>query len=164
MPAVAVWTDRQTRADLAGDVAYLYVQGKQHAEIATALNLTRAQTHRILSELFAQGMPKLRRHRMSDRQVRAIHAAYVRGGAPIDRRAQALGFTGSTARQRMRRLKLRVARQQAPRKPARTPAQAEQRVITALLVAGVDELPLPVERRPRRAQTPARMRPSGAER
>jgi DNA-binding Xre family transcriptional regulator len=143
VPGLAVWTDKQTRADLAGDAAQLYMQGQLHAEIGTALNLTEAQVHKILSELLAEGMPKLERHEMSDRQVRAIHAAYVRGGASIDRRAEAMGFTGSAARQRMRGLKLPVGRQQAPRRPARTPAQAEQRVITALLMAGVDELRKP---------------------
>ena len=140
MPGPVIVTDKRTRAELAGEVARMYIAGKQHEEIGAELNLTKAQAHKILSELFAEGMPKLERRSMSDRQVRAIHAAYIRGGAPIDRRAEAMGFTGSAARQRMRRLKLPVERRQMVRSPARTPAQAEQRVITALLMARVDEL------------------------
>jgi len=133
-------TDKRMRAELAADVARLYIAKKQHAEIGAELDLTKAQVHKILSELFAEGMPKLKRRSMSDRQVRAIHAAYTRGGAPIDRRAEAMGFTGGAARQRMRLLKLPVERQKAARNPARTPAQAEQRMITALLMTKIDEL------------------------
>ena len=140
MPGPAIETDKRTRGELAGDVARLYVAGRQHGEIGAALHLSKAQAHRILSELFAEGMPKLERRSMSDGQVRAIHAAYVRGWAPIDRCAEAMGVTGSAVRRRMRRLKLPVERQKVARNPARTPAQAEQRVITALLMARIDEL------------------------
>ena len=147
MPGPVIETDKRMRGELAGDVARLYVAGKQHSEIGAALHLSKAQAHRILSELFAEGMPKLERRSMSDGQVRAIHAAYVRGWAPIDRCAEAMGFTGSAVRQRMRRLRLPVERQKVARNPARTPAQTEQRVITALLMAGRGTTPFARHRR-----------------
>jgi DNA-binding Xre family transcriptional regulator len=117
---------------LAGEVAQLYAQEKQYAEIGEALNLTKAHVHKTLNELFAEGMPKLERRSPSEGKVRAIHAAYVRGDGSIENLAEAIGFTRSTAR----------ARQPAP-KPTRSRAHAEQRVITALLMARVDELRKP---------------------
>ena len=143
MSGLAVWTDQRTRAELAGDVAQLYMQGKRTADIGDALNLTKAQAHKILSELFAEGMPKLERRRLSDEKVRAIHAAYVRGDGSIDKLVEAIGFTGSAARRRMRKLELPLGREKPPRDPARSRAHAEQRVITALLMASVDELRKP---------------------
>jgi len=137
------WAEQRAQADLAGDVAQLYMRGDRYVDISEALNLTRRHAHKILNELFAEGMPKLERRRLSDDKIRAIHAAYVRGGAPIQRRAEAMGFTASAVRRRMRTLKLPVAREKTARKPARTPAQAEARVITALLMARVDELRKP---------------------
>jgi DNA-binding Xre family transcriptional regulator len=71
------------------------------------------------------------RHRMTDAQVRAIHAGYLRGGS-IDELAAAIGFTGSTARRQIRKRKLPLKGQGA--------AHAEQQAITALLVARVHEL------------------------
>jgi DNA-binding XRE family transcriptional regulator len=142
VPGLVV-TGHGTRAELAGDVAQLYMQGKRHADIGGALNLTKAQAHRILSELFAEGMPKLERRSLSDERVRAIHAAYVRGDGSINKLVEAIGFTGSAARRRMRRLELPLERERQPRNPARSRAHAEQRVITALLMASVDELRKP---------------------
>jgi DNA-binding Xre family transcriptional regulator len=127
---------------LADDVAQLCRRGKQRGEIGEALSLPRAQIQKILSELFAEGTPTLERRRLSDEQVRAIHGAYVRGDGSIDKLAAAIGFAGSTARRRMRKLKLPLKRQ-AARKPARSRAHAEQRVITALLMARLDELRKP---------------------
>lgn len=117
-------TARQWRgvAEIAGDVAQLYMQGKQHAEIGEALSLTKAQVHKILSPLFAEGMPKLGRSLSNDR-VRAIHDAYVQGDGSIDDLGEAVEKTA--------------------RWPARSRAHAEQRVITALLMARVDELRKP---------------------
>ena len=143
MPGLDVSIDQQTRADLAGDVAQLHAQGKQHAEIGEALNMTTAQAHKILSELFADGMPKLKRRTISDEMVRAIHAAYVRGDGSIDKITRAIGFTASSARRRMRKLNLPAQRHTPARKPARSRVHAEQRVITALLMARVDELRKP---------------------
>ena len=136
--------DQRTRAELAGDVAQLYMQGKRTADIGGALNLTKAQAHKILSELFAEGMPKLKWRRLSDEKVRAIHAAYVRGDGSIDKIVGSIGFTGSAARRRMRKLELPLGREKEPRNPARSRAHAEQRVITALLMASVDELRKPL--------------------
>ena len=113
----------RTRTSLAGDVAHLYVQEKQHANIGEALNLTKSQVHKILSELFVEGMPKLERRR-SDERARAIHGAFVRGERSIGELVELV--------------------EKEARKPARSRAHAEQRVITALLMARVDEL-----RRPR---------------
>lgn len=109
-------------AEVVSDVARLYMQGTQHAEIGEVLNLTKAQVHKLLSELFAEGMPKLGRSLSSD-AVRAIHGAYVRGDGSLDDLAEAV--------------------EQGARRPARHRAHAEQRVITALLVARVDELRKP---------------------
>ncbi len=112
----------RTRTSLAGDVAQLYMQGKQHVEIGEALNLTKAQAHKILSALFVEGMPKLGRSLINDR-VRAIHGAFVRGDGSLDDLVEAV--------------------EQDARRPARSRAHAEQRVITALLMARVDELRKP---------------------
>jgi hypothetical protein len=87
----------RTRAGLAGDVAQLYMQGVPRAGIGEALVLT-TQVHKILSGLFAEGMPKFDRREMSDEQVRAIHAGYVRGGSMTPRRSYRLhGLGGATA-------------------------------------------------------------------
>jgi hypothetical protein len=135
--------DQRTPAELAGDVAQLYMRGERHADVGEALNLTRAQTHKILSELFAEGTPKLMRRRLSDEKVRAIHALYVRGDGSIDKITEAIGFTPSVARRRMRKPELPLEREMEARRLARSSAHAEQRVITALLMASVDELRKP---------------------
>lgn len=140
MSKLAVSTDRQTRADLAGDVAQLYMQGTSHREIGAAVNLTQALVHKTLNELFAEGMPKRARHRTSAEKLRAIHGAYVRGDGSLDKLAKAIGLTPSGLRRRMSELNLSAQRQMPACKPARSRAHAEQRVITALLMARVDEL------------------------
>lgn len=60
MSGIAASADQRARADLAGDVAQLHTHGKQHAEIGEARNLSTAQDHKILSELFVEGMRKLK--------------------------------------------------------------------------------------------------------
>jgi transposase-like protein len=142
VPGLAGLTD-EPLAEHAADVAQLYMEGYLRSEICAALNLTKTQVANIIHELLMEGMPKRQMQIISDQEVRALHAAYVLGGVSIGRRARAIGVTGSTVRRRMRKLKLAVERQKAPRCPARTPAQAEQRVITALLMANVDELRKP---------------------
>jgi transcriptional regulator with XRE-family HTH domain len=144
VPTLAVRSDDQARVDLASDVAQLYMQEQTHAEIGAAVNLTGAQAHKILTALFAEGMPKLKRRRLSDEKVRAIHAAWFRGDGSIAKMAEAIGFKPSTARRRMRKLELLRERQSVPSKPARSRAHAEQRVITGLLMARVDELRKPL--------------------
>ena len=110
-------------AEVASDVAQLYMQEKQRAEISEALNLTKTQVHKILSELFAEGMPKLERRSPGEEKVGAIRSAYVRGDGSIDDLVEAV--------------------EKDVRRPARSRADAEQRVITALLMARVDELRKP---------------------
>jgi DNA-binding Xre family transcriptional regulator len=114
----------RTRTSLAGDVARLYVQEVQRVEIGGALNLPKALVGKILNELFVEGMPKLERRSPSEEIVRAIHGAFVRGHGSIDDLIEAV--------------------EEEARTPARSRAHGEQRVITALLMARVDEL-----RRPR---------------
>jgi DNA-binding Xre family transcriptional regulator len=126
----------QGSAKIACDVTQLYMLERQYAAIGEELDLTRPQVHKILSDLFAEGMPKRARHSMTDAQVRAIYAAYRRGGS-IDRLASALGFTGSAARRQKHKRKLPLQRQGTAGKSA---AQAEQYLTTALLMARVDEL------------------------
>lgn len=113
----------RARTSLASDVAQLYMNGKQQAEIGEALNLTKAQVHKIFGELFAEGMPRHERRSLIGEKVRAIHGAYVRGTGSMEELAEAI--------------------EQDARKPARSRAHAEQRVITALLMACIDELRQP---------------------
>jgi len=113
----------RTSTSLAGDVAHLYVQEKQRAEIGGELNLPKGVVDKILNELFAEGMPKLERRSLSEEKVRAIHAAFVRGDGSIEDLAEAI--------------------ETEARRSARSRAHAEQRVITALLMARVDELRKP---------------------
>ena len=113
----------RTRKSLAGDVAQLYAQEVQRVEIGAALNLPKALVDKILNELFAAGMPKLERRSVSEEKVRAIHGAFVRGDGSIDDLVEVV--------------------EKEARRPARSRAHAEQRVITALLMARVDELRKP---------------------
>jgi DNA-binding phage protein len=69
---------------------------------------------------------------MTDKQVRAVHAGYLKGGS-IDQLAAAMGFTGSTARRQMHKRNLPLNGQLGA-------ARAEQQAITARLVARVHEL------------------------
>lgn len=133
-------SEHRTRADIAGDIAQLYVQHKPHREIAEVVNLTKAQVHNILTGLFADGMPKRKRHMMSDDQVRAIHTAYTAGDGEINELAEAIGFSGGAAYRRMQKMKLLVELESAPPRAARSPAHAEQREITALVVERVERL------------------------
>ncbi len=112
----------RTRTSLAGDVAQLYLQEVQRVEIGVALSLPKLLVDKFLSELFVKGMPKFER-RSSREKVRAIHGLFVRGEGSIDDLVEAV--------------------EREARKPARSRAQAEQRVITALLMARVDELRKP---------------------
>lgn len=110
---------------LDAQVARLYMQGRPHAEIGEALNLARPYVHKVLSGLFAEAMPKLGRRSLNDERLNAIQQAYLRGGASIQKGTDAL------------------ERQMAQQKPSRSSACTEQRVITALLMARVDELRKP---------------------
>jgi hypothetical protein len=85
----------RTRVDVAADVGRLYMDGERYNEIADILALTEAQVHNILSELFAEGMPKFKRHTLTDRQARAIHATYLKGEGSLRELAAAVGFSGS---------------------------------------------------------------------
>jgi DNA-binding Xre family transcriptional regulator len=112
----------RTRTSLAVDVAHLYVQEMQRVEIGVALDLPKALVDKILNGLFVEGMPK-RERRPSEEKVRAIHDAFVRGDGSIDDLVEAV--------------------EKDARKPARSRAHAEQRVITAQLMARADELRKP---------------------
>jgi hypothetical protein len=101
----------RTRVDVAADVGRLYMNGESYKQIAGALTLTEAQVHNILSELFAEGMPKLKRRALTDRQARAIRAAYLRGGGSLDELAAVIGFSGAAVRKRMRKLDRPIERQ-----------------------------------------------------
>ncbi len=127
---------------IACDVAHLYVLNETHVEIRRALNLTRAQLLHSLADLFAEGMPKRARHVMTEAQVRDVHRRYLAGAGSIDDLSEAIGFTGDTARRWMRRMKLSLSQTPSakPVAPVWTPARAEQREITALVVARVDSL------------------------
>jgi predicted transcriptional regulator len=99
----------RTRLDLAADVGHLYMNGKSYKEIAGALALTDAQVHNILSELFAEGMPKLKWHALTDRQARTIHAVHIKGGGSLRELAAAVGFSEAAVRKRLHKLHLPIA-------------------------------------------------------
>jgi DNA-binding Lrp family transcriptional regulator len=105
-PDAYVQGRERTRVDVAADVACLYTNGKSYKEIADALALTQAQVHNILSELFAEGMPKLKRRALIDRQARAIHAAYLEGEGSLKELAAAIGFSEAAVRKRLHKLDL----------------------------------------------------------
>lgn len=101
----------RTRVDVAADVGRLYMNGKSYKEIAGALALTDAQVHNVLSELFAEGMPKLKRHALTDRQARAIHAAYLKGEGSLKELAAEIGFSEAAVRKRLHKLHLPTDRE-----------------------------------------------------
>ena len=94
----------RTRVDVAAGVGRLYMNGESYKLIADALTLTEAQVHNILSELFAEGMPKLTRRALTDQQARAIHAAHLKGEGSLNKLAKAIGFSGTAVRKRIRKL------------------------------------------------------------
>jgi len=138
VPVVVI--DR-TPAALAYELARHYMNGESWREIAAATGSSTSDVHEILSELFAEGMPKLKRRRMTDDQVRAIYADYLRGRRSIAQGAQAVGFTRRTVERRLRALELTVKRTQTVRPSS--PAHAEQRLITSRLMERVEELRRP---------------------
>jgi DNA-binding Xre family transcriptional regulator len=77
---------------------------------------------------------------MTDEQFRAIHAGYMRGEQSIRAGAEAIGFSRATAVLRIRELGLTMPRSRARLKLVGSAAQAEQRLITELLVARIDVL------------------------
>jgi hypothetical protein len=103
----------RTPADVAPDLARLYMAGVSHKQIASELTLTELQVHNLLTGLFAEDMPKRGRHELNDEQVKYLHARWRKDRESIDRMAEALGFTGSAARVRMKRLGLTLNRDEA---------------------------------------------------
>jgi DNA-binding XRE family transcriptional regulator len=75
---------------------------------------------------------------MTGEQVRWIYAQYIRE-ASIDRLAEAVGFTHAAVRRQLRKRKL-PTRGELVENGAKTAARVEQQMITALLMARVDEL------------------------
>jgi hypothetical protein len=105
------WVEGQerTRAEVAPDVARLYMSGRTYEEIGRALTLTAHQVHNTLTELFAEHMPKRRPHMLTNEQARAVHAAHVKGEGTIKELAQSIGFSDGAVRKRMHKLNLPVA-------------------------------------------------------
>jgi predicted transcriptional regulator len=101
----------RTRLDVAAEVGRLYMNGKSYKDVAGALALTEAQVHNILSALFAEGMPKLKRHALTDRQARAIHAVHVKGGGSLRELAMGIGFSEAAVRKRLHKLHLPTDRE-----------------------------------------------------
>jgi DNA-binding CsgD family transcriptional regulator len=99
----------RTPQSVAPDLERLYAAGTPYREIAAALGLTEHQVHNLLTGLFAAGLAKRKPHKLTEQQVRSIHAAYL-AGASIDKRAEQLGFSGTAVRERMRRLGLPLGR------------------------------------------------------
>lgn len=132
---------RPSGAELSSEVARLYLLDETHHEIRRVLNLTKAQLLAILTDLFTEGMPKRQGHVMTEAQVREVHRRHVGGLGSIDELAEAIGFTGGTARRRIKKMRLVAERASTSRRPpARTLAHAEQREITAVVVARVERL------------------------
>jgi DNA-binding CsgD family transcriptional regulator len=100
----------RTPADVAPDVARLYMAGMSYKQIASELTLTESQVHNLLTGLFAEGMPKRGRHELSDEQVKDMHARWRKDHDSIDQMAKALGFTGRAVRVRMKKLGLTLNR------------------------------------------------------
>jgi hypothetical protein len=132
---------RTSGAELSSEVARLYLLEKTHHEIRRVLDLTKAQLLAILADLFTEGMPKRQRHVMTEAQVREVYRKHVGGLGSIDDLAEAVGFTGGTARRRIKKMGLVEERAKTcSRPPARTLAHAEQCEITAVVVARVERL------------------------
>lgn len=77
-------------------------------------------------------------HSMTDEQVWTIYVGYLRGGS-INGLAEAIGFTPAAARRQLRKRKLPLKGELAG-EGAKVAARAEQQMITALLMARVNEL------------------------
>lgn len=132
---------RPSGAELSSEVARLYLLEKTHHEIRRVLDLTKAQLLAILTDLFTEGMPKRQGHVMTEAQVREVYRMHIGGLGSIDDLAEAIGFTGGTARRRIKKMRLVAERASTSRRPpARTLAHAEQREITAVVVARVERL------------------------
>jgi DNA-binding Xre family transcriptional regulator len=132
---------RPSGAELSSEVARLYLLEKTHHEIRRVLDLTKAQLLAILTDLFTEGMPKRQGHVMTEAQVREVYRMHIGGLGSIDDLAEAIGFTGGTARRRIKKMRLVAERANTSRRPpARTLAHAEQREITAVVVARVERL------------------------
>jgi DNA-binding CsgD family transcriptional regulator len=110
-PDSYVQSRERTRVDVAADVGRLYMHGKSYKEIAADLTLTEAQVHNILSDLFAEEMPKLKRHLLTDQQARAIHTACVKGEGSLNKLSAEIGFSGAAVRKRIRKLDLQIERE-----------------------------------------------------
>lgn len=139
--SVSARATRPSRAELSSEVARLYLLDGTHHEIRRALDLTKAQLLAILTDLFTEGMPKRQGHVMTEAQVREVHRVHVGGLGSIDDLAEAIGFTGGTARRRIKKMGLVDERvRTSSRPPPRTPIHAEQREITAVVIARVERL------------------------
>lgn len=84
------------------------------------------------------GETPLQTHSMTDKQVRAIYVAYIRGGS-IDELAAAIGFSPAAARRQLRRRNLPLKRELSVRGTG-AGARVEQQMITALLMERANQL------------------------
>jgi DNA-binding XRE family transcriptional regulator len=75
---------------------------------------------------------------MTGEQVRGAYVGYIRE-IPIDRLAEAVGFTHAAVRRQFRKRKL-PTRGELAENGAKTAARVEQQMLTALLMARVNEL------------------------
>lgn len=140
--AVDASTSRRVDANLAGEIAQLYVSGETWSAIASATQSDLSTVHHVLSDLFSEGLPRLNRRRVTDAQVRAAYSAYLRGERSLAQSAKAHGVHRSTFEHRLRALGL-VKKRRRRARPARNAVQAEQQAITARLVQRIDELRAP---------------------
>jgi DNA-binding Xre family transcriptional regulator len=84
--------------------------------------------------------PRSARDGIGPEKTRAIYAAYLRGDGSIEKLADAIGSTCSALRRHLQKQNLTVDSCVEPGGRATSPAHAEQRVITGLMMAKVDEL------------------------
>jgi hypothetical protein len=135
---------------MAGESCWVLLQRavRVHAQIECAwpqvdasgerpLQLARVWRCVGLGERLAESMP--RRNAMTDRQVRGVHAGYLRGEWTIREGAEAIGYSRATAQRRIHELGLEM-RPPRERRPAGSRAQAEQQVITERLAERIDAL------------------------
>jgi len=89
----------------------------------------------------SRNAPGRARGKPTDAQVRTIHASYIAGYSTIKALAEAIDCKEDSVRKRIRALGLPMqtdAKRALP--PAHTPGHAEQRQVTAALLAKVDAL------------------------
>ncbi|HTZ87474.1 MAG TPA: hypothetical protein VMB05_12475 [Solirubrobacteraceae bacterium] len=113
-------------ADLIADVAQLYLGGRTWSAMAVALDVPVSTVHSVLHELFKEGFPKLKLHKLSDMNARAAYRAYMRHETTPTGVAQAHGVHRTTVERRWRKLGLDNKRPKKSRGPVAS--EADKRV------------------------------------